>query len=109
MRTPEPWEWSTNHRVLFHRHPPEFPDKSFGELILRDQGGTESILVHGATWDINEENASLIASAPALFDALKVLVEWGLGLTMQGQTIEDLPDHPVNVARAAIAQAEGND
>ena len=63
--------------------------KGWGRIIRCEDESNES-----------EANAALIASAPALLEALRHAVEWEAG--------EDLPEPPwVEDARAALALASG--
>lgn len=51
--------------------------------------------------DENEANARLIAAAPDLLEALKRMRRWA-----EADQVNYTGDHPVAVARAAIAKAE---
>lgn len=52
--------------------------------------------------DENEANAKLIAAAPELLEALKLMRHWA-----EADQVNYTGDHPVAVARAVIAKATG--
>ena len=67
---------------------------------IREQWGKPSV----ATYIDNEADARLFAAAPAMYEALKALVEY-LDTQVQAGKLDDWKH--VLVARQALAQAEG--
>ena len=92
--TPRPWKvGETTGSGAVRIHSVDRPPQLIAEVVQSDRTHTA------------EANASLVAAAPDLYEALRAL------LTEHdfrpGQPFEYPPDHYVNRARAALAQAEG--
>ena len=95
--TPGPWtvDWSDDG-PLIHT----------GDLMIASvSGSTEHIKVRGIDEQTTEANASLIAAAPDLLEALERLLEHGERHNMYHEAGKDADI--VNQARSAIAKARG--
>lgn len=66
------------------------------------------VLSDAETHGDSEADARLIAAAPELLEACKALHRM-YGISIDGQPWEVPDDDPINLARAAIAKAEGQE
>ena len=96
--TPGPWtvDWSDDGPLIYT-----------GDLMIASvSGSTEHIKVRGIDEQTTEANASLIAAAPDLLEALERLLTHGERGNLYYERGEDA--EVVNQARAAIAKAKGH-
>lgn len=96
--TPGPWKWWTSNS--FRRLSSEVDRKDGGVIcpIVSRSGGHPDLTV-------KREDMALIAAAPELLEALQRFYRWYDDI--YGDDLDYHGDHPIAVAKAAIAKATG--
>jgi hypothetical protein len=97
--TPGPWKWDTDFNGLYNMDVPE--------TVLDFEPWEGMRLEYHADQDRREANASLIAAAPCLLEALETITALYADEMYSERSCkeEDLPE--VMAARKAIARAKG--